>query len=179
MPFFKILRRLLFPIPPTCVVQIKMSTISVLNNCDDGYRITGRISILLMLMATVFATMGCKPAEDPAARQQADSMNGLAICYGQYISQHRGRPPKNEKSFRKFIDAQPAAFLESFGASSADDLLVSPRDGEPYVVAYGRPAKIIAYEKTGVDGMRYVSDDLGIVKEVDEATFAELVPQKD
>lgn len=131
------------------------------------------VGCLLLLLLCAGVGCGTKPAE---VSPQAESMRALAVAYGQYVTQHRGRPPKNEAALRKFVEANMATFEASFGVTSVDDLFTSPRDNEPYVVTYGKQAKIVAYEKNGLDGMRYIADDLGIVEEVDEATFAERVP---
>lgn len=129
----------------------------------------------LFLAWVAVVLTGC-PAEQPVVSESQDgSMRALAMGYGQFVAQNRGRPPKNEAQFRKFFEANPL-FLDGFGVESIDDVFVSPRDNEPYEIVYGKRAKIVAYEKVGVDGKRIVADDLGIVQEVDEAQFAELVP---
>ena len=133
--------------------------------------------ILAAIAGLLLVNLGCNPPAEPeAVQQQLASMRGLAVSYGQYCSQHRGRPPRSEEAFKKFIESQGDAFLESFGATEIDDLFVSPRDGEPYVVVYGKKAEVVAYEQTGADGMRFVAYDIGAVEEIDEATFEEKVP---
>ena len=44
------------------------------------------------------------------------------------------------------------------------------------MIAYGKPKAIVAYEAVGVDGKRFVADDLGVVEELDADAFAERVP---
>ena len=146
------------------------------NNFHDAVKPNIRLGVcLLALLVNVLCGCGA-PAEPEAVQKQSASMRGLAVSYGQYISQHRGRPPKSEKVLRKFIEEQSDTFLDSFSAESIDDLFTSPRDNEPYVVVYGKKASVVAYEKVGVDGKRFVAYDIGGVEEVDEAKFAELVP---
>jgi hypothetical protein len=104
-------------------------------------------------------------------------MRAFAIAFGQFTGQNRGRPPKNEEQLRKFIEQMGPAWMESHGVDSVDELFTSPRDGQPYVVLYGRRrSKVIAYEAEGKDGKRFVADDLGNVELADEARFNELVP---
>jgi hypothetical protein len=73
-----------------------------------------------------------------------------------------GRPPKNADELKRF--------LKQFG--DPDALLISPNDGEPYVVIWGaNPVggptdyegmfPILAYERKGADGMRAVTDIRG------------------
>jgi hypothetical protein len=92
-----------------------------------------------------------------------------------------GRPPANEEEFRAFISSKGAAAVERLELKSADEILISERDGKPFVVVYGRPQKgmdpdIIAYEQEGVDGKRQVGRGTGLVELVDDAQFRELVP---
>lgn len=134
-----------------------------------------RLSQLTSAVLITIVLVGCGGDAPVVSEEQDGGMRALAMGYGQYIAQNRGRPPKNEERFRKYLE-QNMMILENFGVESIDDLFVSPRDNEPYEIIYGKRAKIVAYEKVGVDGKRMVADDLGIVKEVDEAEFAELVP---
>jgi hypothetical protein len=126
--------------------------------------------------------VGCASREEAA--QEVSTLKPLVILYGQYVGQHRGQPPASEAEFKKFVESQGADTLRSFGVADADDLWVSPRDGQPYVVLYGPVAgppgpggqPVVAYESVGVGGKRYVASSLGAVEEVDEARFRELVP---
>jgi hypothetical protein len=73
-------------------------------------------------------------------------------------------------------------FLEDAGVGAADELFVSPRDNQPYVVYYGNDAAKmldrgqLIHERNGVNGRRLVGHRLGYVREVDEAEFRELFP---
>lgn len=120
---------------------------------------------------------GCSGGEASKPRETSH-IKPLAILYGQYVGRHGGKPPADEAALKKFIDAQES-MLQSFGVSDSAELFVSERDGQPYVVLYGPEAagkSVVAYEQTGVGGMRYVADTLGAVQEVDEARFSQLVP---
>lgn len=101
-------------------------------------------------------------------------MRGLSVAYGTYMKNNRGRVPKSEKAFKAWIEKHGGA--EAYGAETVDEMFTSSRDNEPYVVVYGKPKRIVAYEAVGVEGSRFIADDLGDVREVDAATFAELVP---
>jgi hypothetical protein len=92
-----------------------------------------------------------------------------------------GRPPANEEEFKAFITSKGAAAVERLEVKSADEILISERDGKPFVVMYGKPQKgmdpdIIAYEQEGVDGKRQLGRGTGLVELVDEARLRELVP---
>jgi hypothetical protein len=87
-----------------------------------------------------------------------------------------GHGPKNADELKPF--------LKEFGASEA--VLVSPNDGEPYVVVWGaNPTQggpteyqgmwpIIAYESKGAGGKRAVTDIRGRPLTVPEADFPKL-----
>ena len=55
-------------------------------------------------------------------------------------------PAGYEKALRAYIEKQGPEFLTSLNVETIDDLFVSPRDGEPYVVIYGKTKNIVAYE---------------------------------
>ena len=130
-----------------------------------------------LLVSAVLLCSGCgAPKEDADEAKQRTGLGALAKAYGQYSSSHRGMPPKSEKALKEFIESQGPAFLNSLGVDTIDDMFISPRDGEPYVVIYGKRRPIVAYEAVGVDGTRWVAHDLGGAEELDEATFREKVP---
>ena len=65
-------------------------------------------------------------------------------------------------------------------ADTAEQMFVSPRDKQPYEVAWSVPsgvpkpdgtALMVIWEKIGVNGKRYTGDAVGRVEEIDEATF--------
>jgi hypothetical protein len=99
-----------------------------------------------------------------------------------YMAQHRGAPPRNEAEFKKFIEMAGPEH-KHLGIDNVDELFVSERDGQPYVVAYGKlgpkvPAlggPITIYEKVGADGKRFVATDL-TVETVTEEEFQRIVP---
>lgn len=142
-----------------------------------------RIALLTVLVCLLLV-VGCSRGLSPSVTESS-GLKPLAVFYGRYQSQHRGKPPEKESEFRKFLDALPASELLSFNVKSIDEILVSPRDHQPYTILYGFPkgppegpggVPIIAYEQTGVGGRRLVASSLGGVEEVDEARFQKLVP---
>ena len=131
----------------------------------------------MLLVIALGMTVGCGPAtEAPESTEMRSNMRSLAVAYGGYVRENRGRPPKDEKAFRKWLDKQGPDYPEILQVESIDDIFISSRDDEPYVIAYGKAKAIVAYEAVGVDGKRFVADDLGVVEELDADTFAERVP---
>lgn len=107
----------------------------------------------------VVAAQGCSPPASIVVRNPMDPTQerllDLVNAYWQYNISHRVPP-------RSATDIEP--ILRERGI--ADDVFRSPRDGEPFVVCWGtnvvRPAQgtaarpILAYEKNGRDGSRFV-----------------------
>ena len=148
--------------PPTSSTLASVSTVlfailaaSVLTGCDDG---AGR-------------TKGSGEAH----------LRSLVALYNSAGNQ-QGRAPTSEAELRDYVVANAQQVLERLEIASFDELLISERDGQPFVVLYGKPPKgvrpdIIAYEQTGIDGKRLVGFSLGNIEEVDETAFRELVPE--
>ena len=97
----------------------------------------------------------------------------------------RGQLLKNEEEFKRYINSLDTATQDRIragsGAANMDELFISERDGQPYVIFYGQPPAgvandLVAYEQKGVAGNRFVGYGLGAVAEVDEQRFNELVP---
>jgi hypothetical protein len=120
---------------------------------------------------------GCGAA-GPKVVPLSDSEKNLTSVALAYTEAHTrlGRPPKNAEELKPF--------LKEFG--NPEDLLVSPNDGEPYVVVWGvDPTRggptdyqgmwqIIAYEKKGSGGRRAVTDIRGRPLTVPEEDFPKL-----
>lgn len=137
---------------------------------------------LVALAVLVLPLFGCGSKRENVAQIQSN-LRPLAMFYGQFQGRN-GRAPASEVEFKAYLRALPPADLTTWGATDVDGLFVSSRDGQPYVVLYGDAAKkapgpadsrVIAYEKTGVGGKRFVATVLGSVEEVDEARFGQLV----
>lgn len=139
----------------------------------------------VLILACVSFLVGCGGTQTASQATEESGLKPLAVFYGRFIAQHRGQPPKDEAEFRQFLGTVGAEELASFNVQNIDQIMTSSRDNQPYVVLYGAPtgpakgpggAPVIAYEKQGVGGKRFVASNLGGVEEVDEARFKELVP---
>ncbi|HEY3393538.1 MAG TPA: hypothetical protein VGK58_12580 [Lacipirellulaceae bacterium] len=97
----------------------------------------------------------------------------------------QGHTLKSQEDYKRHIESLDPAMrdrvMQGAKISSVDELFKSERDGQPYVIFFGRPPAganpdVVGYEQTGVDGKRYVAFALGVVEEHDETRFNELVP---
>jgi hypothetical protein len=136
--------------------------------------VTRRALLAVVLLAT---TVGCGESKKQAVTKETSHLRMLTNLYARSMREV-GRPPANEQEFKDAI-AKMGVSLEALKVGSIDELFVSERDGQPFVVLYGpqKPGSdVVAYEQTGVDGIRWVGFTLGNVEECDAARFAELVP---
>lgn len=141
---------------------------------------TTPISMLFVLGLAVSLFLGCTGSSQQA-QKQTSHLRTLLSMFNSAASQ-MGRPPKSEEELKGFIQEKGAKVLERLEIAGVDELFLSERDGQPFVVLYGRKPQgvrrdVVAYEQTGVDGIRHVGFDLGMIEDVDEEKFRELVPE--
>jgi hypothetical protein len=130
-----------------------------------------------LLTAVVLAITGCSSGNDFNAgsteRLTKVTMNVLSIIYGEYLDTHNGNPPKDIAEFRKYLESN-AEDLKRYNVESLDQLLVSPRDGKPFVLICGKrsaPSDLpdmpwAAYEQNGIEGKRMAVQVRGGVHEL-------------
>lgn len=136
--------------------------------------------------ALLFAGCGGADADSMIAAANDTNVKRLATMYTFFHIQNKSKGPKNEEQLRTFIESQDAKRLKRGGidASKLDELFVSERDGEPFVVRYGvntvvfGPPLPVIFESTGIDGMRQVGFSDGPMKEVDEDEYDRLMAGK-
>jgi hypothetical protein len=128
---------------------------------------------LLMLLAVLG---GCNSG--PNVIPLSSSEQRLVFIVMAYRDAHEklGRGPKNDEELKPYLREH----------GDPGDLLVSPDDGQPYVVVWGvDPAaggpteyrgmwRILAYERKGKGGKRAVIDTRGIPLTVPEGDFSKL-----
>ncbi len=133
----------------------------------------------LALGLLVLAISGCgnsQVATDLKALNKT-SIDRIRNAYYLYMEEHGFRGPKNEKALRKFLTSENAGVqlkLDRMGIDrqDIDKLFISERDGEPFIIRYGLKGvadHAIAFEKTGVEGKRFVA--LGKPVECEEAEY--------
>lgn len=147
-----------------------------------------RRAVLLLVAAAT--CLPCCPA--CARRRVADARDGrrdaalkeVTRAYVSHLRAPPNRPPADEAEFKTILSQGGDAALRRAGVRTVDELLVSPRDSQPFVIGYGRDASrlldrgIVAHERTGVGGRRLVGYSLGYVDEVDGAELDSSVRQK-
>ncbi len=125
------------------------------------------------LVVVWFALSGC--SSKPVKQEDPGAVNLRKISQAYDVADLKiGHPPRNEEELKR-------CFQEIGETGDPDPILRSPRDGEPYVILYG-PALdssardvILAYEKNGADGKRYV---LTLARRVQVMTDSEFAAAK-
>jgi hypothetical protein len=125
---------------------------------------SGRSSVLLALLLSL---TGCAPRV--VVRETSDHGGDQLVTLTRvYTAAQRslGRPPRGVDDLK--------AVAKEFG--DLDTLLKSPNDGQPYAIAWGvdlgnapNPTMVVAHEKIGAGGVRYVMTPTGVRKLTEEA----------
>jgi len=147
------------------------------------FRIQVQIGLVVAAFLIGGIMGGChSPEANDEADRRASNLQSLAGMYRMYAAQHGGNPPPDEAVFKTFIQDQGLKHFESFGITTIEDLFISPRDGQPYVVVYGGGPQtmpdIVAYEREGTETGRWIASSMTVVAEVDEVKFQQMVPHE-
>jgi hypothetical protein len=128
-------------------------------------------------LMTLAVALGCTSSAGPPPEGRL-AIENVGKWHQLYGAAHGGQPPADEKAFVAFIEKKLAERGQQFDPS----MLVSPRDGEKYIVLYGKKPPtpgtdaVVVREKTGHDGKVLVATHLGRSREVDAAEAAGLLP---
>jgi hypothetical protein len=111
-----------------------------------------------LLVPWCLIAAGCSSAPikiETPPNPTADNLKKILAAYGSFCMTER-KPPESAE------DLKPA--LAKWG--NPDEVLRSPRDGQPFVIcwrvdllkpeSWAKSTPVLAYEKRGVDGQRYV-----------------------
>ena len=137
---------------------------------------------LVIVIGCAIAVAGCS-STPPEAKPEMGNLKALGILYGKYVGAHNGQMPPNEEEFVKYLKSGESSALQQFKVSDVSKLLVSPRDGTPLTVVYGKelvtdPNAFVAYESQAVDGARWVAWTTGQIQELNETQFQSLKPRQ-
>jgi hypothetical protein len=130
--------------------------------------------------------VGCQSASSDKSEDTPTRLQTLHGLLSEYLMEERPalskRPDSpsrpNAERFKEFVTSLPP---HRIGDTEAQKLLVSPRDGEPFVINNDMPSSghiPAIWEQTGVNGRRYVVYADDNVEEVDEETFTKIKPEK-
>jgi hypothetical protein len=116
-----------------------------------------------------------EPQPLPAAEAVIRKLGSLYHDFG--ATQHK--KPANMEELKAWAKKLPKTRLADLGIEDVEAIFVSPRDNQPYVLVHGGPAgpwQVVAHEKTGKDGKRYVVTAMGSALEIEDAAFKQNMP---
>lgn len=149
-----------------------------------------RSFLLVVCVCVAGLSSGCGSSFDAeSAIKQVNATNAqkLVSLYQHHQRRNRGRGPKDEAAFRKFIAGTSTYLLDRIDVdpNSLDSLFVSDRDGQPLTIRYGLkgsdrgPSIPTVFEAEGIEGVRIVACTNMVTKEVsDESEYQELLKSK-
>ncbi|MBN2022412.1 MAG: hypothetical protein JW809_06415 [Pirellulales bacterium] len=157
-----------------------------------GRRLFAVVAVLVAL-AGAWSLAGCsRESQGKNVTRDPAQVATLAKLYGDYRKAHGGKAPPDEAAFKAFVkEAVAKGTASPPGAKPVSDpeaLFVSEGDGQPLVILYGPGAldgpkegpggmPVVMYEQEGVGGKRFVASPMGLVNEVNQERFEQLVPK--
>jgi hypothetical protein len=129
---------------------------------------------------------GCSSTPPPEPEEKS-ALHKVALLYGFYTRDHKGKAPASLDELKRYAQTLKKEQLAplKLEPGQLDAVFVSPRDREPFVLRPAPPGgaipdplnpPVIAYERNGSGGKRYVAFVTSNIEEVDEARFRQLVP---
>jgi len=141
--------------------------------------------IIAILVAGFLTNTGCggKRVSLGDDKETRVVMNVLSIFYGEYLESHRGKPPQNSGDFRNYLESR-SEDLTFYHVANPDQLLTSPRDGQPFVIVCGKRhapkdspgTPWAAYEQSGIEGKRMAVRVRGGAYELSADEIAQIFP---
>lgn len=129
-----------------------------------------------LVLATAPLLLGCGKTAPPPIDRTA--IEGVADWHRIYASSHGRKPPADEAALLDFVETTLKERGQQFDRAT---FLISPRDGQKYVIQYGpAPAnlgadRVVVHEKEGYDGKVFVAYQMGRSAEIDAAELPALV----
>ena len=142
---------------------------------------------MAVLAVSLLACGGCgekgAPGSQGSDQQTRVVMNVLSVFYGEYLSSHQETPPEDSDAFWKYLESR-SEDLKMYKVESLEQLMTSPRDGQPFAIVCGErlaPSDSpgtpwAAYEQTGVNGKRMAVSVRGGAHELSADEFARQFP---
>ena len=121
--------------------------------------------VATFLVASLLINVGCssgRPGPDDSDRQTRAVLGVVAVFYGGYLQNRKGKAPKDNEDFHKYLESR-AEDLKLYNVESPDQLFNSPRDERPLVIVSGKvvappdapKSPWAAFEQKGIDGKRF------------------------
>jgi len=122
------------------------------------------------------AVVGC--ADDPPPAMEVSGLYDLGLWYSRYTAVHDGVGPASVDDLKEFIAAQDPTFeMEAMFTSVRDgEALVVVPSQDPAALAAQKLPTVMAFERRGYGGKRYVVTGGPTVEEMENERLAEILP---
>ena len=141
----------------------------------------GRLVACGGLLAVVALFTGCRGGRSDLKNnlgnpERSHILQMLAV-YRAYLVAHNQAPPASPEALKGWAEKEGKEKLKIH--DSVEDVLKSPRDGQPYAWApppKGRrmgPQTFVVYEKEGKGGKHYFAGEMGVVGEMSDKEIAD------
>jgi hypothetical protein len=133
-------------------------------------------------MAILFGASGCELGGGAPPPEGILAIENVAKWYQLYRASHRGKPPKDEDAFIAFIEKDLAA--RGSEILDREQFLTSPRDGQKYIIQYGKAnsknieRNVAVYEQEGYRDKKLLAFEAAWSREVDDAELQSLLAEK-
>jgi hypothetical protein len=133
-------------------------------------------------MAVLFGASGCELGGGAPPPEGILAIERVAKWYQLYRTKHRGKAPKDEDAFIAFIEKDLAA--RGSEMLDREEFLTSPRDGQKYIIQYGKAnsknieRNVAVYEQEGYRDKKLLAFEAAWSREVDDAELQSLLAEK-
>ena len=139
----------------------------------------GVVVLLVVVWAAFFAgrvKINTREKEDPGEAE----MQKMLSLYQDYLGENKAKSPASIDQIKGWLRKKSADQLKQMQVDDIEKACTSPRDNQPYVVVpkpdTSAATAVVLYEKTGVNGKRFVGTSVGRVFEPEPDQFRDLVP---
>lgn len=135
----------------------------------------GGFTVLACLVA------GCHRQEEVPPSQLASHILRMANLWNAYRIAHNKKIPPSTEELTKWAKSLSPSDRKKYHIEDLDDILISPRDHEPYqVVPHPKmtpmgTSGLVVYEKVGVNGRHAVGGNMGTAGELSDADLKKVL----
>ena len=142
-----------------------------------------RWSVLSVLVVLSSLAAGCG-GNKPVGRERSDDelhIQRVAQLWSGFRAAQGGKAPANAEELKTWAKKLKPEQLAQYGIQDVDKALISPRDGQPYLILRAAGNRMgygnVVFEGSGVNGKHLAASNMGSVSELDEEEFKQAVPK--
>jgi len=145
--------------------------------------VTRRLGYLIALSFLLSLAVGCGSSPDPRPKEGQSHILRVASLAQHFRTKYK-RFPEDAEELKKWAQALKTDELRRMGIDNLEEVLVSPRDKQPYQInkpgndpqAKMGMVSVLVYEKEGVRGKHMTASSMGSYSEVPRDELKTVVP---